>query len=283
MRRRAALVVAILLAAGGAAAWAGDGPRLHHSSARGNAAEAGEQSAGRAPCDSGRRAVGGGVVTHGGWREAEVSETAPETQSRATAWFGVIDAETRLRARIFVICVGGESAARLGYDHLAQNIHPGRRGELIARCPGASSVIGGGVESNAGFAEAGVVASRPADGPDADHRKGDAWLGAIENRSDDRQRLEVLAICARGVLGDSLRYSKTRLNVDEGEHRAARVLCDGGDSVAAGGAVVNGRAHLSASAPIDADGDARHDDGWRAIADGEAGGGRVTAHAVCTP
>jgi hypothetical protein len=153
-------------------------------------------------------------------------------------------------------------------------------------CPAGTHVVGGGATpasaSPSGNDEFWLDGIRPFDGPDADRRPDDGWLGRGFNRFGTSKNFGSYAIC----FGGTVRYATGNNSAPGSRGVTASARCPSGTHVAGGGGALSGFAqqgYLNASYPFD-DGDPGTvaDDGWRARAFNRSGARkRLNVYATC--
>jgi hypothetical protein len=81
------------------------------------------------------------------------------------------------------------------YRSTKTQVLPGEKGTLKVGCRNSQHVTGGGALVSGPVSDGHTSASRPIDGPDADHIPDDGWLATVSNDSGSAETAKVTAIC----------------------------------------------------------------------------------------
>jgi hypothetical protein len=94
---------------------------------------------------------------------------------------------------------GGGGGGNLHYSAETRNVRANSQPFEIADCPPGTKVVGGGVESSAGFEGGGgtmISTSAPFDDRDRRGRPEDGWIGRVDAfQNAGGERIKVWAIC----------------------------------------------------------------------------------------
>lgn len=195
------------------------------------------------------------------------------------------------------IAIAPSASAKLIYKQKSATIAPDGAGPATAKCPRGSKVLSGGSSNDGAPYAADVSVLRPADGPDANSKRDDAWTAVVDNYETDPIEITTYAICGKDRRGErqfkgKLKYvSERKSSVASSTQGGVTAECPAGTRVVGGGASHNGglggpnsSTWINTTRPEDGpDGNFKDDDAWGAYIDHYNFGTTVdiTAHAVC--
>ena len=147
-------------------------------------------------------------------------------------------------------------------------------------------MTGGGVETTSeNSPHVGVASTVPFDGPDANSKPDDGWLGSANNDTTQSEEMGVFAVCAKS--GHYKYVHSDRKRLPDNSVVSADARCPAGTAVTGGGVDNSGidlGAEIAGSLPFDgADVGFTPDDGWEGDAQNAHAGGatRMQAFAIC--
>jgi hypothetical protein len=152
-----------------------------------------------------------------------------------------------------------------------------------AACPPGTRVVGGGAEIGGPVSSNHLNTTFPFDGPDADPRPDDIWIGHAWLGVPFPDVVVAVAVCKKGKAS----YRSTSGMVQPGKARTLRATCHPDTHVSGGGVFVTGGisdSWVSSSYPYDGrDAGSAPDDGWaaRVYNVGAFGPNRIRVHAIC--
>jgi hypothetical protein len=193
---------------------------------------------------------------------------------------------------LFVLTVAGSPASAdvnrgtaggLTYIYDFTQIPPVNGANADAGCPAGTHVVGGGAQIGGPIGFNHLNTTFPFDGPDADPRPDDLWIGHAWLGAQFADTVEAIAVCKKG----RPRYRSTSGMVQPGNARTLRATCQPETHVSGGGVFVTGGisdSWVSSSYPYDGrDRASAPDDGWaaRVYNIGAGGPNRMRVHAIC--
>jgi|1186.fasta_scaffold00435_4 hypothetical protein len=233
-------------------------------------------------CASGQDLVSGGVADTAPFGDAGVERTWPTLA--ADGWRATIVSSPDALAgteTAYAICTSPPALGRLFYNQASAQAH-GDVKSALATCS-RGKVLGGGVDaSDVGVA----IGSRPADGPDADHKPNDAWRGTMDPTIGGGVNFQAYATCATGDLSHHLHYVHSSRNAPGLHLTSLTATCPMHTKVLGGGgtaALGHQLGVLHATLPKDGpDAGSTPDDGWTAAVDNESTTpAAMKSYAVC--
>ena len=149
---------------------------------------------GSTPCPPASRAIGGGVEFSGDPRDNAVTWHSPDLHPQGFAFASIQEGDHDPISRS-AICLSNDDPRRLRYpDNEKCNVPLDKLVRIKAKCPKRSWVVGGGLGAFGGERTA-LKFSRPADGPDRDRKRDDAWRGALV--PSDSRVVSIVAVCLK--------------------------------------------------------------------------------------
>ncbi len=233
-----------------------------------------------------RHAVGGGWLITGAplsGRKGESQQPVDYVSDADTypdeGWSASAFASVDGNVTGFAICERGTMPAYQLHEELNGTTHV--RTANLQCAPGTGHIVGGGV--SIATSNSYTIASRPADGPDADHRPDDGWFGKVyDTNASGIGGFGSSSVCQTGVV----HYEHASAHAQPGHSVAKVARCPAGTHVADGGGTISGpgdQVHLAGSYPVDtADGGHVPDDGWKTLAfNGSGSKQKLSTYAVC--
>lgn len=144
------------------------------------------------PCAPASRVIGGGVEFTGDPRDNAITSYGPDLSHERFAFGGIQEGGYDPVYRS-AICLENDDPRRLRYPANKKNNVPlDKLVRIKAKCPKRSWVVGGGLGT---LGVAALKSSRPADGPDRDRKRDDAWRGALV--PIDSRVVGITAVCLK--------------------------------------------------------------------------------------